>query len=81
MENIKLFLETSTIHGLSYIAGSRPWVRLFWIITVIAGFTLAGTLMEVELHTNYGLSLNLFNLLKIRAKKKGRSQLNPCKII
>ena len=48
MENIKLFLETSTIHGLSYIAGSRTWVKLFWIITVIAGFTLAGTLMGVE---------------------------------
>lgn len=48
MENIKLFLETSTIHGLSYIAGSRPWVKLFWIITVIAGFTLAGTLIGVE---------------------------------
>ena len=47
MENIKLFLETSTIHGLSYITGSRPWVKLFWIVTVISGFITAGTEMGV----------------------------------
>ena len=49
MENIKLFLETSTIHGLSYMTGSRPWVKLFWIVTVISGFTIAGTEMGVRI--------------------------------
>ena len=35
----KEFLESSTIHGLSYIAANRGLVRLLWICVVIAGFT------------------------------------------
>ena len=33
------FLESSTIHGLSYIADNRRLVRLLWICVVTAGFT------------------------------------------
>ena len=39
MEYIREFLETSTIHGLSYISTTRKYFRLFWIVVVLAGFT------------------------------------------
>ena len=39
MDVVKEFLESSTIHGLSYIADNRQLVRLLWICVVIAGFT------------------------------------------
>ena len=39
MEILTTFLESSTIHGLAYIATGRKYVRLFWILVVIAGFT------------------------------------------
>ena len=42
MDNIRNFLESSTIHGLSYISTTRKYMRLFWILTVIGGFTGAG---------------------------------------
>ena len=42
MKGIKSFLESSTIHGLAHISTPRKFVRLFWIIVVIAGFTGAG---------------------------------------
>ena len=42
MEIVKSFLESSTIHGLSYISTGRKYARLLWIIVVIAGFTGAG---------------------------------------
>ena len=45
MENIKLFLENSTIHGLFHISNTRKNVRVFWIIAVIAGFTGAGVMI------------------------------------
>ena len=45
MENIKTFLETSTIHGLSYIPSGRKYVKLFWILIVTIGFTGAGVLI------------------------------------
>ena len=31
VKDVKEFLESSTIHGLSYIAANRRLVRLFWI--------------------------------------------------
>ena len=46
MENIKLYLENSTIHGLSYIPSNRKLIRLFWITVVISGFTGAGVLIN-----------------------------------
>ena len=41
----KEFLESSTIHGLSYIAGNRVLVRLLWVCVVITGFTGAVVLI------------------------------------
>ena len=45
MEMINKCLEASTVHGLSHISTSRRLVRLFWILVVIAGFTLAAVLI------------------------------------
>ena len=45
MEQVRTFLESSTIHGLAYIATSGKYVKLFWTIIVIAGFTCAGILI------------------------------------
>ena len=45
MENVKNFLESSTIHGLAYIPTGRKYAKLSWIIVVIAGFTGAGYLI------------------------------------
>ena len=42
---IKSFLESSTIHGLTYISTTKHAVKLFWIATVIAGFTAASFLI------------------------------------
>ena len=39
MEHFKTFLDTSTIHGLSWISSTRRWSRLFWIVVVFLGFT------------------------------------------
>ena len=41
MEDIRHFLESSTIHGLTYISSTRKLVRLFWIFVVITGFSAA----------------------------------------
>ena len=41
MDNVKQFLESSTIHGLAYIATTRRHVRVFWVCAVIAGFSSA----------------------------------------
>ena len=43
---MKEFLESSTIHGLSYIARNRRFVRLFWVCVIIAGFTGAEFLIQ-----------------------------------
>ena len=45
MDGLKEFLESSTIHGLFYIATNRRVARLLWICVVIAGFTTAGVLI------------------------------------
>ena len=42
MEELRLFLETSTIHGLGWIASSKRYLRLGWILVVIGGFSAAG---------------------------------------
>ena len=47
MEGIKEFLESSTIHGLSYISTNRTLLsKLFWVAVVITGFLTAGVLIE-----------------------------------
>ena len=45
MKEFQVFLESSTIHGLAYIATGRKYVRLFWIVVVIVGFTGSGALI------------------------------------
>lgn len=41
MEGFKLFLESSTIHGLTYISTTRRLARLFWVLVVLGGFSCA----------------------------------------
>ena len=48
MENVRNFLESSTIHGLAHIATGRKNVRLFWTLVVIVGFTGAGILIHTS---------------------------------
>ena len=38
MTGVNTFLESSTIHGLSYIAQTRKFAKLFWISVVLSGF-------------------------------------------
>ena len=45
MSVLTSFLENSSIHGLGFIAQTRAFARLFWIIVVILGFTLASLLI------------------------------------
>ena len=46
MDGVKEFLQSSTIHGLIYIASSRRNVRLFWLCVVTAGFIGAGLMIR-----------------------------------
>ena len=46
MEELTTFLESSTIHGLAYIATGKKFVRLFWVLVVIGGFTGAGYMIH-----------------------------------
>ena len=45
MEEVRNFLEFSTIHGLTHVASSRKLVKAFWILVVIAGFTGASVII------------------------------------
>ena len=51
MEEVRSFLESSTIHGLAYISLTRRSVRVFWILVVIAGFIGAGVLIFQSFHS------------------------------
>ena len=46
MEGVRIFLESSTIHGLTYISTTRKYIRLFWILVVIGGFLGASLLIK-----------------------------------
>ena len=50
MEHVKGFLDTSTIHGLSRISGTRRWTRLFWISVIIGGFSGAAYLIYTSFY-------------------------------
>ncbi len=41
MEGVRAFLESSTIHGLTYISTTKKCARLFWILVVLGGFSTA----------------------------------------
>ena len=51
MDHIKHFLESSTIHGLTYISTTRKFVQLFWILVVIIGFTTSGIMIYQSFHS------------------------------
>ena len=46
MEEIRQFLDQSTIHGLSHLSTGRKWSRLLWMLVVIGGFTGAVLLIQ-----------------------------------
>ena len=46
IENLKIFLETSTIHGLGYWTTTKPLQRWFWIYVVLGGFTGASIIIH-----------------------------------
>ncbi len=46
MEGVSTFLESSTIHGMTYISTTRKYARLFWILVVISGFIGASLLIK-----------------------------------
>ena len=45
LAEINLFLNSTTIHGLSYIPASRKLLKLFWLAVVLAGFTCSASLI------------------------------------
>ena len=48
MENLRNYLEHSTVHGLVYISTTRRLVRFFWILVVLTGFTGAVYLIHTS---------------------------------
>ena len=47
MEELQTYLESSTIHGLSYIGSSKSKLsQIFWICVVFCGFLIAGILIH-----------------------------------
>lgn len=46
MEGFKLFLESSTIHGLTYISTTKRLTRFFWVLVVLGGFSCAFYLIQ-----------------------------------
>ena len=46
MEEVKTFLESSSINGLNYISTTRKYVRLLWIFVIITGFSVASLLIK-----------------------------------
>ena len=46
MEGVRTFLESSTIHGLTYISTTRKYARILWIIIVLAGFIGASLIIK-----------------------------------
>ena len=45
MDGLRIFLESSSIHGLSYISSRNKGIQLFWILVVTFGFSAAGFLI------------------------------------
>ena len=46
MDGVREFLESSTIHGLAYLAKSKPVVRVIWLGVVLTGFSVAAVLIQ-----------------------------------
>ena len=45
METINIFLESSSIHGMTYLSPNGRHMRLFWIAVIISGFVGSGILI------------------------------------
>ena len=50
MDEIKHFLELSTIHGLYHISAARDYANYFWVFTVLGGFSGAGYLIHTSFY-------------------------------
>ena len=48
IENLKVFLESSSIHGLVYWSTTRGLSRIFWILVVVMGFSLASYMIHLS---------------------------------
>ena len=48
MEEVRTFLDSSTIHGLAYISSTRKFARVIWVCIVIVGFIGAGMLIQIS---------------------------------
>ena len=46
MSDLKIYLESATIHGLGHIGSTRKCSRLFWILIVFTGFLGAGIMIN-----------------------------------
>ena len=77
MEGVRTCLENSTIYALAYIAMSKIYVRLLWIIVVIAGFTCARDKAKISflaLQFHYFKYLNLtLKVIYIRQEQGGKT--------
>ena len=51
MDGVRTFLESSTIHGLTYISSTKKWSRLFWVLVVLLGFIGAASLIHESFHS------------------------------
>ena len=48
MDDIRHYLESSTVHGLVYISTTKRFWRCFWTLIVITGFMTAGYLIQLS---------------------------------
>ena len=48
MKVVKEFLQSSTVHGLAYIATTDKLTRIFWMFVVLSGFTGAAMLIRMS---------------------------------
>ena len=46
MEGVRTFLESSTIHGLTYISTTKKYARILLILIVVAGFIGASLIIK-----------------------------------
>ena len=45
MEVAKQYLDSSSVHGMSYISSTRKLLKVFWVVVVLSGFTGAAILI------------------------------------
>ena len=53
MEGVRAFLESSTIHGLTYISTTGKYAKIFWIMIVFSGFIGASLLIKESFYSWY----------------------------